>query len=152
FFSTRRTGEILARINDAIKIRIAISATTLSIIVDSILVLAVSALMLTMNWRVTLLSIGAVPAVATAICLLSRPLKRHQRAAMAIGAEIEAQVVETIGGMQSVKSLRAEPSVGVRTEARFHEMLDTAMRAQMLIVHTSTLTTAAAGLSSLSLL
>ena len=34
FFSTRRTGEILSRMNDAIKIRIAISATTLSVIVD----------------------------------------------------------------------------------------------------------------------
>src|SRR5437764_15289268 len=54
FFSTRRTGEILSRMNDAIKIRIAISATTLSIIVDAILVLTTAFLMAWINWSLTL--------------------------------------------------------------------------------------------------
>ncbi len=38
FFSSRRTGEILSRMNDAIKIRIAISATTLSVLVLTVTV------------------------------------------------------------------------------------------------------------------
>src|SRR5262249_35732155 len=37
FFATRKTGEILSRINDAIKIRVAVSATMLSVLVDAML-------------------------------------------------------------------------------------------------------------------
>jgi ABC-type bacteriocin/lantibiotic exporter with double-glycine peptidase domain len=56
FFYSRRTGEILSRINDAIKIRIAISATTLSVIVDSLLVVTTAAVMTWLNWELTLRS------------------------------------------------------------------------------------------------
>jgi len=152
FFSARRTGEILSRMNDAIKIRIAISATSLSIIVDTILIVAAAGVMLAMNWRVSLASISIVPIVAAAVCLLNKPLKQHQRRAMERASELEAQMVETVGGISTLKALRAEPSIRVRAEARLSEVLDAAFRSQMLASHAATLTTVTSGLSSLGLL
>src|SRR5437899_11231331 len=54
FYCSRRTGEILSRLNDAIKIRVAISATTLSVIVDSLLVLTPATIMTWLDSRLAL--------------------------------------------------------------------------------------------------
>src|SRR5437016_2948317 len=62
FFYSRRTGEILSRLNDAVKIRVAISTTTLSVIVDSLLVLTTAAIMISLVWKLTLRSLELVPA------------------------------------------------------------------------------------------
>src|SRR3989449_8406856 len=70
FYYSRRTGEILSRLNDAIKIRIAISATTLSVIVDSLLVLTTAAMMTCLNWKLALCSLQLVPALAGVVWLL----------------------------------------------------------------------------------
>ena len=152
FFSTRKTGEILSRINDAVKIRVAISATTLSILVDALLFVGAAAIMGAMNWRATALSLSLVPLVGFVTWLLNKPLKRHQSVAMQKAAEIEAQMVETIGGIHAVKTLRAETAMRIRAEARFDEMLAAAYDAQMLGATNSTITALATGISSLALL
>jgi len=152
FFTSRRTGEILARINDAFKIRLAVSAATLSIIVDALLLIAATGIMLAINRRVTLIPIAVIPVIGAFVWLLNKPMRRHQRAAMEKGADIEAQMVETVAGIQTVKALRAETHARVRMEARVEEMLEAAFRSQMLAGHCSALTAAAAGLSGLALL
>src|SRR3989442_12440283 len=152
FFSSRRTGEILSRLNDAIKIRIAVSATTLSVIVDTLLVVTTGAIMAWLNWDLALRSLQLAPLLAVVVWLLNAPMKRHQRTAMEKGAEVEAQMVETIGAIQTIKAFRAETRIQVRTEARFDEMLDAAFRSQLLAVHSTTVSSLMVGLSTLSLL
>src|SRR5207248_4565831 len=92
FFYARRTGEILSRLNDAIKIRVALSATTLSVMVDSFLVLTTAAVMTWLDWKLTVRSLALVPAAAGAVWLLSKPMKRYQRTAMERAGEVEAQI------------------------------------------------------------
>jgi ATP-binding cassette, subfamily C, bacteriocin exporter len=152
FFNSRRTGEILSRLNDAIKIRVAVSATTLSVVVDTLLVLTTGTIMAWLNRDLALRSLQLVPLLAVVVWLLNAPMKRHQRKAMEKGAEVEAQMVETIGAIQTIKAFRAEPRIQLRTEARFAEMLDAAFRSQMLAVHSTTVSSFMVGLSTLGLL
>ncbi|PYS52866.1 MAG: peptide cleavage/export ABC transporter, partial [Acidobacteria bacterium] len=152
FFYSRRTGEVLSRMNDAIKIRVAISATTLSVIVDTLLVATTAAIMAWLNWELTIRSLQLVPALAGAIWVLNTPMKRHQRTAMEKSADVEAQVVETIGAIQTIKAFRAESRVQFRTESRFSEMLEASFRSQLLSVHATTLSSLMGGLSTLGLL
>ncbi len=152
FFAARQTGEILSRINDAVKIRVAVSATTLSVLVDAMLFIATAAIMIAMNWRVTALSLCIIPAIGTLICILNKPLKRLQRTVMEKASDIDAQLVETIGGIQTVKALRAEGMLRIRAEARFAEMLHAAFNSQMVGATASTLTAFAAGACSLCML
>jgi ATP-binding cassette subfamily B protein len=152
FFSSRRTGEILSRMNDAIKIRIAISATTLSVIVDSLLVITTAGIMTWLNWSLTLRSLQLVPVLAGVVWLLNKPMKRHQRAAMEKGAEVEAQMVETIGSIHAIKAFRAESRIQLKTEARFAEMLEASFESQILAVHSTTISSMMVGLSTLGLL
>jgi ABC-type bacteriocin transporter len=152
FFYSRRTGEILSRINDAVKIRVAIGGTTLSVIVDSLLVLATATLMTWLDWRLTLRSLELVPALIGAVWLLNKPMRRHQRAAMERCAELESQIVETIGSIQTIKAFRAEPGIQLQTETRFAAMLDAALQSQHIAVHSTTLSSLMIGLSTTGLL
>src|SRR5215831_17543505 len=152
FFWSRRTGEILSRMNDAIKIRVAISATTLSVIVDSFLVIATATVMMWLNWELTLRSLQLVPALAGGIWLLNRPMKRYQRHAMERGAEFEALMVETVGAIHELKAFRAEPRIQLKAEARFAEMQEALLDSQILAVHSTTVSSLMVGLSTLGLL
>ena len=152
FFYSRPTGEVLSRMNDAIKIRVAISATTVSVIVDTLLVVTTAAIMAWLNWELTVRSLQLVPVLAGAIWVLNTPMKRHQRMAMEKGAEVEAQMIETIGAIQTVKAFRAESRVQLRTESRFSEMLEASFRSQLLAVHATTVSSLMVGLSTLGLL
>src|SRR5213593_808736 len=152
FFYSRRTGEILSRLNDAIKIRVALSATTLSVVVDSCLVLTTAAVMSWLDWKLTLQSLALLPAVAGAVWLLSKPMKRHQRSAIERAGEVEAQIVETIGSIQTIKAFRAESRIQLRTEAGFTGMLEASFRSQQFALHSATLSSLMVGLSNLGLL
>ncbi len=152
FFSSRRTGEILSRMNDAIKIRVAVSATTLSVIVDSFLVVTTAAVMMWLNWELTLRSLQLVPALAGSVWLLNQPMKRYQRAAMEKAAECEALMVETVGAIHEIKTFRAEPRVQIKTEARFAEMQEALFNSQILGVLSTTVSSLMVGISTLGLL
>ena len=152
FFSSRRTGEILSRMNDAIKLRVAISATTLSVIVDSFLVVTTAAVMMWLNWELTLRSLQLVPALAGSVWLLNQPMKRYQRAAMEKAAECEALMVETVGAIHEIKTFRAEPRVQIKTEARFAEMQEALFNSQILGVLSTTVSSLMVGISTLGLL
>jgi ABC-type bacteriocin transporter len=151
FYDSRRAGEILSRLNDAIKIRVAISSTTLSVIVDSFLVLTTATIMSWLNWKLALSSLPFVPVLAGIVWLLNKPMKRHQRAAMEKGADVEAQIVETILSIQTIKAFRAESRIRVRTEALFNDMLKSSFRSQQLAAHSTTVSSLMAGLSTVGL-
>jgi ATP-binding cassette, subfamily C, bacteriocin exporter len=152
FFTSRRTGEILSRLNDAIKIRIAAGTTTLSVVVDTLLVVITGIIMMCINWKLTLQSLQFVPALVCAVWLFSGPMRRHQRGAMEKSAEVESQIVETIGAIQEIKAFRAEPRVQLKTEARFAEMQNRLLDAQKLAGHSTAVSSLFAGLSALGLL
>jgi ATP-binding cassette, subfamily C, bacteriocin exporter len=152
FFSSRRTGEILSRINDAVKIRATISGTTLAVIVDSLLILVTVSIMLYLDWSLTLRSLALTPGLIGAIWVLNKPMKQHQRAAIEKSAEVESQMVETIGSIQTVKALRAESLIQLRLQVRFMEMLHASFQSQQLASHSNTVSSFIIGLSSTSVL
>ena len=152
FFETRRTGEILSRLNDAAKIRSAVSGTGLSVIVDSTMLALTAVVMFWMHWKLALLSLSLMPAMAASVWGLTGPMKRAQRTAMERAAGFESHLVEAIGAMPTVKAFCAEDRLRVRGEARLMETIDAGFRASMFALHSSTTAALLAGASSLGLL
>jgi ATP-binding cassette subfamily B protein len=152
FFSSRRAGEILSRINDAVRIRIAIGSATLGAVADTFAVVATAGIMMWLNWKLTLWSLVFLPLWGAGIWLLNRPMRRHQRRAMGRNAEIEALITETAGAIREIKAFRAEPRIQLKTEARFAEMQEASLDAQMLTVYSTTLSSLMVGISTLGLL
>jgi len=106
FFTHTKIGEMISRLNnDVIGAQNAVSNTIVSIITNLIESAVVLATMLTIEWRLTLVSIAILPLFIVAARLLGRRLRDTARAQMNANARMNAMMNETlnIGGALLVK-------------------------------------------------
>ncbi|MCZ7548599.1 MAG: ABC transporter transmembrane domain-containing protein [Anaerolineales bacterium] len=106
FFTNTKVGELMSRLNnDVIGAQNAISNTIVNIATNLIQTVALLAVMLTLEWRLTLLSVVILPLFAVAAQRLGSVLRDIARQAMNLNAQMNAHMNETlnIGGALLVK-------------------------------------------------
>ena len=118
FFSARKTGEILSRINDAETVKDAISSTTLGIIMDSFMLFVGGFFLFKMG--MSLLPVSIVPVVLSAIVvwLYANPFKRKIRTRAILEADKNASMYESINGISTIKGLSTEDKAYNRVEEK----------------------------------
>ncbi|MTB50703.1 peptidase domain-containing ABC transporter [Lewinella sp. W8] len=128
FFDTMRTGEIVSRIGDAVKIRAFINDVAITIMVNLFIVGFSFALMFTYYWKLALVLLAIVP-LYTLIYYVTNRLNRHrERDLMERAADLESQLVESINAARTIKQLGLEDHANRETEARFVRLLRTTYR------------------------
>jgi ATP-binding cassette, subfamily B, bacterial len=116
FFTNTKVGELLSRLNnDVVGAQNAISNTIVGIVTDIIQVIAVVSVMLTLEWRLTIISIIVLPLFILAARQLGTRLRTIARRQMEANARMNAMLNETlnIGGALLVKLFG-------RTEVEIH--------------------------------
>lgn len=106
FFTHTQLGELISRLNnDVVGAQTAISRTLVTLATNSIEVIAVLAVMLTLEWRLTLMGIFILPLFILAARRLGRVFRRIARRQMEMNARMNANMNETlnIGGALLVK-------------------------------------------------
>jgi ATP-binding cassette subfamily B protein len=106
FFTNTKTGELMSRLNnDVVGAQNAISSTVVGIITQFIQAAAVLAVMLTLEWRLTLISVVIMPLFILAARALGTRLRDIARNQMEANAQMNAMMSETlnIGGALLVK-------------------------------------------------
>ncbi|HEY3291899.1 MAG TPA: ABC transporter ATP-binding protein [Anaerolineae bacterium] len=106
FFTNTRVGELMSRLNnDVIGAQNAISNTIVALITNTIQAIAMLIVMMSMEWRLTLLSVLIMPLFILAARLLAGRLRDIARAQMESNAAMNAMMNETlnIGGALLVK-------------------------------------------------
>ncbi len=106
FFTHTRIGELMSRLNnDVIGAQNAISNTIVGILTNLIQAAAVLAVMLTLEWRLTLVSVAVLPLFILAARRLGGRLREVARDHMQRNAQMNAMMNETlnIGGALLVK-------------------------------------------------
>jgi len=106
FFTHTKVGELMSRLNnDVVGAQNAISNTIVNLITNVIQVLAVLAVMLTLEWRLTLVSVIIMPLFIVVTKRLANRLRDIARRSMDINARMNAMMNETlnIGGALLVK-------------------------------------------------
>lgn len=119
FFGTREVGEIISRFNDASKIRDAISGATLTMMIDTFMVIAGGILLY--NQNKTLFSITFIPIIFY-ICIgyfFKNSIENVNREVMESNAKLTSYLVESLTGIETVKAFNAERKVNLETEKRF---------------------------------
>ncbi len=118
FFSTRKTGEILSRINDAETVKNAVSSTTLGIIMDSFMFVVGGFFLFKMG--MSLLPISIIPVVLSAIVvwIYSSPFKRKIKLRSILEADKNAAMYESINGISTIKGLATEKKAYLRVEEK----------------------------------
>lgn len=132
FFETRKVGEIISRFTDAGKIRDALSTITITLMIDTIMVVAGSVLLYlnsTVLFGVTLL---LVPLYVGVILGFHRSYQRVNRDEMESSARLTSYLVESLNGISTVKSYNAEKEAIFQTEKRFISLLKHVFKRGML--------------------
>ena len=97
FFTQTRTGELMSRLNNDVQgAKNAINDTTVDIITNVIKVVATLAIMIAMDWRLTLLAVAVLPLFMLPARHFARVLRDYRRQSMELNAEMNATMNETL--------------------------------------------------------
>jgi ATP-binding cassette subfamily B protein len=128
FFDNMRTGEIISRIGDAVKIRVFINEVSINFILNIFILLVSFVLMFSFYPKLALLMLIVIP-FYTIIYIVSNALnKKVQRKVMEKAADLEAQLVESLNAAGTIKRFGIEDFSNFRTETRFVGLLEVLYR------------------------
>lgn len=123
FFDTMRVGEIISRINDAVKIRTFINNVSISLSVNIFIVLFSFGLMFTYFWKLGLVMLAIIPAYILVYLITNKINKKTQRKVMEDAADLESQLVESLNSISTIKQFGLEDFANMKTETRFIRLL-----------------------------
>jgi ATP-binding cassette subfamily B protein len=111
FFDSRKTGEILSRLNDINKIREMLTGTALSLVFDFVLIIIIGPILFKISGALFALSVANVIVMSVIIFSFSNIfIKNYVKLRMEEG-EVNSTLIEAVGGIYTVKSLNAEDTV-----------------------------------------
>lgn len=103
-----RTGEIISRIGDAVKIRVFVNDVSINLILNIFILIVSFILMFTFFWKLALIMLTVVP-LYSLIYFISNSLNRKmQRKVMEKAADLEAQLVESLSSAGTIKRFGLE--------------------------------------------
>lgn len=123
FFDSMKVGEIISRVNDAVKIRAFINDVALDLVVNVLIILFSFTLLFIYSWKVALLSFSILPAYTLIYFIINKINKKYQRTIMENSAELESHLVESLNAMSTIKRFRIEEYANIKTEIRFIRLL-----------------------------
>lgn len=97
FFTHTKVGELMSRLNnDVIGAQNAINNTIVNIITNLIQVVVIASVLLTLEWRLTVVGIVVLPLLVMTARLIGRELRTISRAQMEANARMNAMMNETL--------------------------------------------------------
>ena len=98
FFTNTRTGELISRLNnDVVGSQQAVTGTAVNIASNTVALISTLVIMLSLEWRLTLISIAVLPLFVLPARRVGRILRRITREQMALNAEMNSLMNETLG-------------------------------------------------------
>lgn len=116
FFDSRKVGEILSRLNDATKIRSAISGSTISVLLDSLTVIAGGVILFLQNKTLFTITLMTIPLYAAIVWGFSKPYRNINRTIMQQASDFESFMVESVSGAFTIKAFNGQDEAGLETE------------------------------------
>jgi ATP-binding cassette, subfamily C, bacteriocin exporter len=125
FFDTMRVGEIISRVNDAVKIRTFINEVALDLTVNVFIVIFSFAMMFAYYWKLALIMLAIIPLYAIMYKVVNAVNKKQQRIIMEQSAELDTQLVESLNAASTIKRFGVEDYANIKTESKFVQLLKT---------------------------
>ena len=138
FFDTMRVGEIISRINDAVKIRAFINGVALSLAVNVLIVIFSFGLMFTYYWKLALIMLTIIPFYIIIYAIVNKLNKKTERKVMEKSADLESQLVESLNSVGTIKRFGLESFANIKTETRFISLLNTGYKSALNSVFSGT--------------
>lgn len=123
FFGTRKVGEIISRFQDAGHVRDAISGATLTIMIDTLMVIVGGIILYMQNSMLFGISFILVLFYGVIVFSFNKTLKKGNEKQMEDNSQLTSYLVESLNGIQTVKAFNAERKVNLETEGKFIKLL-----------------------------
>lgn len=152
FFDTMRVGEIISRINDAVKIRVFINEVSLNLTVNVLILFFSFGLMFFYYWKLALIMLLVIPFYALIYFIVNKLNKKTERTIMERSADLESQLVESLNSVGTIKRFGLENFANIKTENRFISLLKIGFKSALNSIFAGTSTTVVAQLFTIILL
>lgn len=123
FFDTMRVGEITSRVSDAVKIRNFVNNVVVELTVNIMILVFTVILMLIYSWKLTLILVTSIPFYVILFFVFNHFNRTYQRKIMERSADLQAQLVESLESIGTIKRFGIENFTNAKTENRFVAML-----------------------------
>ena len=107
FFDSRKTGEILAKLNN----NSIIFYTAFSLVVDCLFIIIISPVLFFVNRTLFAISVASVLFLSVIVFLFSKVFKKYYSVLQRQRAEVSSTLVEAIRHIETIKSLNAQKDV-----------------------------------------
>ena len=152
FFDTMRVGEIISRVNDAVKIRAFINDVSINLVVNGFIVVFSFILMFSYYWKLALIMLAVIPLYLLIYFISNKLNRKMQRKLMEESAELESQLVEGLNNVATIKRFGLERFTNEKTETHFIGLLRTIYKSGLNSVFSGTSTEVIARMLTIILL
>ena len=128
----RQTGEYLSRFSDTATIRQAISTATLTLLMDSLMVIACGFILYAQNACLFYVSLLMIFFYAVVVLAFRKPIERSNRSAMERDARLQSYFKESIDGVETIKAAHAEEQVKEKTTGKFYDFIDAILKSSVI--------------------
>lgn len=133
FFENNRTGDITSRLtSDISTVQSVVSTTLVQVFTMPIVLLGTLAILFFTNWKLSLLILSVVPAVALVARMLGKQIRQMSKAFQDQVAKANAHAEETLSGVRVVQSFTAEAFEASRYNTLIGASLKVALKRGMI--------------------
>jgi ATP-binding cassette, subfamily B, bacterial HlyB/CyaB len=130
FFAKRKTGDILARFQENVTIRSFLTESTVTTLLNLLMVFIYFSIMFLYNVKMTLVLIAFVIPILALTVLVTPRIKNYAREAFTATTDAQAFLMEALGGVETVKGMGIERPVRLKWEKKYAKALEVQYRAQ----------------------
>lgn len=124
FFDTRKTGDITARLNDAMKIQRTMLTITGTTIIDILIILGSFIFMFQFSHLLAFISLFAVPIYGAILILNTRQIKSEQNEVMKSYAKVESIYIDSLKGIDEILGFNTSSSFANMNKLLFGHFQD----------------------------
>lgn len=119
FFDTRKRGDITARIHDAMRIQQAVLQIGGVTIVDILIIVGSFSLLFYFSAYMAVIAVVVFPIYGLLLFMSTKKLKLEQNDVMKNYAQVESAYIDTLGGIEDIKSYNTAPFYSKYNKAFF---------------------------------
>lgn len=137
FFDNNQTGYLLSRIGEVEGMNFFFSNTMVRVLIGFFEFIFSLAILIHLNWKLTIVSIFILPFVFLATRLYSRGMRRISRKVMEKGAVLSRQIQDTLSGIDVVKVFSAEERETAKVCGFLEDYKQASIKRTMIITYSS---------------
>ena len=130
FFGKRKTGDIFARFQENQTIRAFLTESTVTTVLNLLMIFIYFTVLFLYNVKLTLLLIGFVIPILALTVLVTPKVKAYAREVFGATTDARSYLMEVLGGVETVKGMGIERPVRLKWEKKYAKSLEVQYRSQ----------------------